>query len=260
MKFKTITGALIAASAFTLALASCGGKDNKKTTPTTPTTPAISTTDPVTTTTSQEVELMTYAQYNAATDGTKVKIQGYVQGKQSWWSNKATIYMQDDNGGYFVYELGCSQDDYNTKLTVGAHIEIEGVKGSWAGQQEVLGSQAGDEATWKVVDSATKTYEAEEIKFNEVAMTANINKKVKFVELEVVKVEAPTSEGGDIYYDVKKGDLTLTFCVESYLCDKTTDVYKTVLALQVGDIINVEGFMYTYNKPQLHTTACSVLK
>ena len=116
MKFKKITGALIAASALTLALASCSGKDNKKTDATTPTTtvtdpvttgttPLTTTTDPVTTTTSQEVELMTYAQYNAATDGTRVKIQGYVQGKQSWWSNKATIYMQDDNGGYFVYEL-----------------------------------------------------------------------------------------------------------------------------------------------------------
>ena len=41
----------------------------------------------------------------SAEEGTEVTIAGYVQAKQSWWDNKATVYLQDDNGAYFLYEL-----------------------------------------------------------------------------------------------------------------------------------------------------------
>ncbi|MBR5322568.1 MAG: hypothetical protein IKU48_03380, partial [Clostridia bacterium] len=39
--------------------------------------------------------VMTYAEYAAAAMDAKVVIEAYVQGKQSWWNNKATVYAQD---------------------------------------------------------------------------------------------------------------------------------------------------------------------
>ena len=49
--------------------------------------------------------VMTYAEYAAAELDTKVVIETYVQAKQSWWEDKATVYTQDKDGAYFLYKM-----------------------------------------------------------------------------------------------------------------------------------------------------------
>jgi hypothetical protein len=34
-----------------------------------------------------------------------------VQATQSWWDNKITVYAQDQDGAYFLYEMACSEED-----------------------------------------------------------------------------------------------------------------------------------------------------
>jgi hypothetical protein len=46
--------------------------------------------------------------------------------------------------------------------------------------------------------------------------------------------------------------------VESYLCDKDSDVYKAVEELQVGDVVDLEGFLYWYEGPNPHITSVTV--
>ena len=53
--------------------------------------------------------VMTYAEYDAAALESEVVIETYVQAKQSWWEDKATVYTQDKDGAYFVYS---SEEDY----------------------------------------------------------------------------------------------------------------------------------------------------
>ena len=203
---------------------------------------------------------LSYDEYVAAADGTEVTIAGYVQAKQSWWDNKATVYLQDNDGGYFLYELGCTEEQFNTDLAIGNHIKVTGVKGSWAGMVEILGQFAGAEATYEVLPD-NKVYEAKvQESLNNEALIALSTQKVSFTNLTVVSVELPASEGKDIYFDVTDGTTTLTFAVESYLTDASTDVYKTVLTLKAGDKINCEGFMYVYNNAQLHTTSVTLVK
>ena len=48
---------------------------------------------------------------------------------------------------------------------------------------------------------------------------------------------------------------TYTFTVESYLCGQDTDVYKAVEALNVGDVVDLEGFLYWYEGANPHITA-----
>ena len=62
--------------------------------------------------------VMTYAEFVAAELETEVVIETYVQGKQSWWDNKGTFYTQDKDGAYFLYEMGCTEEEYN-KLVEG---------------------------------------------------------------------------------------------------------------------------------------------
>ena len=63
------------------------------------------------------------------------------------------------------------------------------------------------------------------------------------------------SQGDDLYFNVSSNGETYTFTVESYLCDKDSDVYKAVEALQIGDKIDMEGFLYWYEGVNPHITS-----
>ena len=63
----------------------------------------------------------------------------------------------------------------------------------------------------------------------------------------------------DIYVDLTYNDATYSFCVENYLTGPDTDVYKTVAALEAGDIVDVEGFVYWYKGVNTHITAVTVI-
>ena len=62
-------------------------------------------------------------------------------------------------------------------------------------------------------------------------------------------------DGSDLYFNVSANGETYTFTVESYLCDSTTDVYNAVKELQIGDKIDLEGFLYWYQGVNPHITA-----
>ena len=74
-----------------------------------------------------EVSVMTYEEYMAAELDSKVVIEASVQAKQSWWEDKATVYAQDEDGAYFLYNMACSEEDYE-KLVPGATIQVTGYK------------------------------------------------------------------------------------------------------------------------------------
>ena len=88
---------------------------------------------------------MTYAEYAAAELETPVVVETYVQAKQGWWNDQATIYTQDKEGAYFIYEMPISQDDYN-KLTAGTKIKVKGFKAEWSGEVEII------DATYEILE------------------------------------------------------------------------------------------------------------
>ena len=63
------------------------------------------------------------------------------------------------------------------------------------------------------------------------------------------------SEGDDLYFNVTLNDKTYTFVVESYLCGPGSDAYEAVKALNVGDVIDMEGFLYWYEGVNPHITS-----
>ena len=81
--------------------------------------------------------VMTYAEYVAAELDSKVVVETYVQAKQSWWEDKATVYTQDKDGAYFIYNMACSEADY-AKLNVGTKIKVTGTKSEWSGEIEIV--------------------------------------------------------------------------------------------------------------------------
>ena len=244
--------AVMLALVLTFALVACTGKDDPKV---------------------KSEGVMTYSEYAAAELQSEVVIEAYVQGKQSWYKDAATLYLQDADGAYLVYNLACSQDDYN-KMTVGTKLKVSGFKTEWSGEVEIDGA----DATFEILEGS---YIAEPMDATALLGTDElINHQNKFVSFKGMTVEPsidPTgkevpflyswdgsgAEGtdSDLYFNVSVNGQTYNFLVEYYVCDANgavgaeKDVYKAVQNLKIGDKIDLEGFLYWYNGVNPHITS-----
>ena len=212
--------------------------------------------------------VMTHAEYEAAELEAAVVVETYVQAKQSWWDNKATVYAQSEDGAYFLYNMACSEADY-AKLTPGTKIRVSGHKAEWAGEVEII------EATFEILEgSFVATPKDVTALLGTDDLIKHQNELVSFKGMVVVGSEVEGEEtpraflykhdnsgtqGDDLYFKVSDGKNTYRFTVESYLCGKDTDVYKAVEGLTVGDKIDMTGFLYWYNGVNPHITGVTVV-
>lgn len=207
----------------------------------------------------QTPEETDYEKFMKAAVGDTVTVETYVQATQSWWADKITIYAEDQNGAYLFYETACSEEDA-AKLTPGTKIKVTGPKAEYAGELEISGG------TLEIIEEATK-YVAEPTDVTAKVGTDDLikfmNRKVVIKNAEVIAYEENGAaiehkygeRGDDIYFKVKVGETVVNMCIERYLTDPDTDVYKAVEALQVGDKIDIECFLYWYNGANPHVTS-----
>lgn len=211
---------------------------------------------------------MSYADYVAADLDTEVCVETYVQAKQSWWEDngqgKASIYTQNEEGAFFIYDMPCTEEEYD-QLTVGTKIKVTGYKSEWAGEVEIV------DAVFEIVEGDTFTADAKDVT-DLLGKDELIDSQNQFVSFKGLTVEAANedgdvylykydgsgSEGDDLYFNVSLDGNTYTFTVESYLCDKDSDVYKAVKELNVGDVVDMEGFLYWYEGVNPHITSVTV--
>ncbi len=222
--------------------------------------------------TDAEATVMSYDEYMAAAVDDPVTIQAYVQAKQAYYAEQetATVYLQDQDGGYFAYDMKCSQEDYDA-MTEGTCIQVSGYKAEWSGEVEIMDGQ---------LDSIVEgdTFVADALDVTDLLGTEDLqshqNEKVSFTGLTVApstdangneaaflyNYDGSGTQGDDLYFNVTVGDSeeVYTFTVESYLCDSSSEVYKAVEGLQVGQTIDAEGFLYWYEGVNPHITSVTV--
>ena len=218
-------------------------------------------------------DVLTHEEYMAADLDSEVTIETYVQAKQSWWEDegqgKATVYGQSEDGAYFMYDMACSQEDYE-KLVPGTKIQVTGYKSEWSGEVEIM------DGTFEIVDGdefiATPLDVTEMLGTD--ALLDHQNELVQFKGLTVepanpdsgdtstaflYNYDGSGSEGDDLYFNASYNGQTYTFVIESYLCDSSTEVYSAVKNLQVGQTIDMEGFLYWYEGVNPHITSVTVV-
>jgi len=195
--------------------------------------------------------------YMEAELDSEVEVETFVQATQSWWDNKITVYAQDvEGGGYFIYNMACSEEDAE-RLTPGTCIRVKGFKSEWSGEVEIT------DATFEIVDGFG--FEANPVDVTDKLGTDElINYQNMKVSFKGMTVEAYDESGAafayknaenktdDLYVKLSKDGQTYDFCVEFYLCGQDSDVYKAVEGLQVGDVIDVDAFLYWYNGANPH--------
>ena len=210
--------------------------------------------------------VMTYAEYEAAELNSEVTVETYIQGANAWWDGKITLYTQDKDGAYFIYELPCTEEEA-AKLVPGTKIKVTGYKSEWSGEIEIVDG---------VFEIEEGNYIAEAKDVTELLgkdeLIESINQFVSFKGLTIEpSTDASGNEapflynwdgsgdvGNDVYFNVSKDGQTFTFLVRSYLTGPDTEVYKTAQTLKVGDTIDCDGFLYWYEGANPHITSITI--
>ena len=209
---------------------------------------------------------MTYAEYADAEIDTEVVIEGYVQAAQLYSEEygNTSLYLADHSGAYFVYRLACTQEEYDS-FVPGAKIRVQGFKSEWAGEVEIV------DASFELLES-DEAFLAEPVDVTELLGTEelaeNMNRMVSIKGAVVAESEGGAAflynwdgsgeDGSDLYFNVTLDEATYTFTVESDLCPAGSDVYEAVKSLNVGDTVDLEGFLYWYEGPNPHITGIGI--
>ena len=211
--------------------------------------------------------------YIATENGKDVVIEGFLQAKYEYSEayKNTSLYLADGDGAYFVYRYATTPEDY-AKLEVGAKLRITGTKDQWSGETEVK-----DVTKLEVV--GTDKWIADPVDVTATigsdAVAADNNKAVVIkgavVAASKIKDDAKEyaflykhdgsgAQGDDIYFNVTIGGKDYTFVVESDFFGKDSEIYKAVEALKIGDKIDIGGFLYWYNAPQVQVTSVAASK
>lgn len=268
--------ALLLALCMVLALCACGSEPAAEEETTAPVEETAEVTEEATEPTEETAEtetqaepaaVMSHDEYAAAELDTLVTVETYVQATQSWWEDKITVYAQSEDGAYFIYDMACSEEDA-AKLVPGTAIRVTGYKGEWSGEVEIM------DGTFEFIDG--DEFIAEAVDVTELLGTddliAHQNELVTFTGMTVEPSTDPDGnevaflynwdgsgeEGSDLYFNVSCNGETYNFTVESYLCGPETEVYQTVKSLNIGDVVDMQGFLYWYEGVNPHITSVSV--
>ena len=215
-------------------------------------------------------EVMSYADFMAAEVDDPVTVETYVQAKQGWWDGAVTLYTQNEEGAYFIYNMPISEED-NEALVQGTKIRVSGYKAAFNGEIEIS-----DVQSYEVIEGDTFiagptdvtaflgtddliNFMNQFVSFNGLTLAASTDPDGNEAAY-LYKYDGSGSDGDDLYFNVTDGTNTYAFTVESYLTGAGTDVYEAVKALQIGQKINMDGFLYWYEGPNPHITNVTVVE
>ena len=149
----------------------------------------------------------------------------------------------------------------------GVKIRVTGYKAEWAGEVEIT------DATYEILEADPFIPEALDVTalLGTDDLIAHQNELIAVKGATVVaKKDAAGNDAAflynwdgsgaagnnnDLYFDVEVNGAVYSFTVESYLCGESSDVYQAVTQLNIGDKIDLEGFLYWYNGAQPHVIA-----
>ena len=210
--------------------------------------------------------VMTFEEFLAAAMDTKVVVEGWIQ--QAAYNaefGNISLFLADTDGAYYVWRMNVTAEQA-AELTEGAKIRVSGMKTAWSGQVEI------EDASYEVLESGAYLAEAKNITdllSQEEALEALMNSRIGMTGMTVVaskdadeeehaflyKYNGSGQDGDDLYFTVAKGDGRYTLVVESDEFGAGSEVYEAVKTLKIGDVLDIEGFLYWYNGPQPHVNS-----
>ena len=266
--------ALLLALSIVMAFAACTGNTNPTTTNKPQGSTPVASTPVASTPVASQPEgdaVMTYDEFAAieVVEGGEqiaVVVDCYIAAVESWYNGACHIYALCEEGGYYIYGYECTEDEA-AALVPGMKIRVSGFKTVWSGEVEIV------DATIEVLEGTAPEFTVDDVTalVGTEELAKHMNDLVAFKGMTVVaskdangneaaflyKWDGSGSQGSDLYFNVAIGETVYTFTVNVYMVGTGVDseVYKAVEALKIGDVIDIEGFLYWYNGAQTHVTA-----
>ena len=217
-----------------------------------------------------DTKIIDYATFVAADIDEPVVVETYVQAKQIWWQGATSLYTQNKDGAYFIYNVPMTMEEYE-KLVPGTRILVSGYKSEWSGEVEIT------DAKYEIVEG--ESFIAEPVDITDMLGSDDlINYQNQYFSVKDMQVVASKdaegnevayiynwdgsgTEGDDLYFNVSKGgadDPVYTFTVESNLSEPGSEVYEAVKALEIGQTVDMDGYLYWYEGANPHVVSVTV--
>ena len=217
-----------------------------------------------------DTKIIDYATFVAADIDEPVVVETYVQAKQIWWQGATSLYTQNKDGAYFIYNIPMTMEEYE-KLVPGTRIFVSGYKSEWSGEVEIT------DAKYEIVEG--ESFIAEPVDITDMLGSDDlINYQNQYFSVKDMQVVASKdaegnevayiynwdgsgTEGDDLYFNVSKGgadDPVYTFTVESNLSEPGSEVYEAVKALEIGQTVDMDGYLYWYEGANPHVVSVTV--
>ena len=205
-------------------------------------TPEVPETPPV-----PELPVMSYAEFAAAEEGSEVAVETCVQAAQTWWDDKITVYAEDPDGAYFIRDMACAEADA-AGLVPGQRIRVTGCKTDNAGEIEIT------DARFTLLEGEPYIANPGDVTalLGSDALIERQNRVCAFNGMTVEPYDETgaafaykdeAAQSNDLYFKLSKDGAVYDFCVPFFLFNQDSALYQTVEALEVGDVLDLEGFL-----------------
>ena len=214
----------------------------------------------------KDVAAMDYAAFLDSDGSEAVLIESCLQEKEVLEDGRTGLYLQDEDGAYYVSGLHCTAEDYEA-LTSGCRLRVLGYKTDFSGETQItdalISFPGGKEYVAQPAD-VTEYLGTEELR-------RYLNRRVCFRDLTVEAMFDGVSpfyygwdntgspeQNSDLYFTASHDGEHYGFLIPAKLRDSSSDVYLAVQNLQAGDTVRVEGILTWYNGPQPLVTSVTV--
>ena len=206
-----------------------------------------------------------YEEFLAADDSAPLTVESYLQEKTLWDNGFVSIWLQDEEGAYYVYRLPCSREDYEA-MTPGQKLRVTGFRSDFNGRLQIV--DAGfrfAEGNWiaepedltELPDSGSlQSYQNRSVLFRGLAVAPMFNGSSPF--FYGWDNSGSEEDGSDLYFTLSLQGEELCFAVQAQLRDPTSEVYRAVQGLRVGNVVDVTAVLSWNNGPLPLVTSLSV--
>jgi len=208
------------------------------------TTPEV-TTPEETTPIAPDKTVLTWDEFVAAEDDTPVVVKGVIGGIVET-SKENDLYLQDENGGYFVYKLAVKPSEQGLK--VGMTVRVSGIRDTYYGVNQIT------DAKVEILDATTK--EVAPIDITQVFKGAENLKAASLTKYQsmFVTIKGATVLGQDsnnsTYFNFSLAGKQAYVRISSVTSMLTKDgeiAFKNNVANHIGYSADITGFVSIYN-------------